>query len=199
MNVTGGYHYYNFQQTGENTLLNHGPRIGLGASFYLTSSSFSRIEYNAVFYQEDYCLKYVNGLDYAGESRRYRNNVMQNQLLYIVTGGLNWINFKLGVDWDVVMNRHFLGVQEGIDDDECIFTAEEDQFNYHTFNFHMGMYVNFKQKWSFGVDAIVGFTDWYVAGTPSFDPDYYDFAGQGVRRSMWAISLSYWLFKKPDE
>lgn len=199
VNLIGGYHYYNFTQRGDDTRLEHGPRLGAGISYFITSSSYSRLEYNAVFFQEDYNLRYVNGPNFSGTNFGFRNTVLQNQFLFIVTGGLNWINFKMGLDWDVVLNRKELGDAGDMPDSDVIFTAEGDKFSDHNLNFHLAMMVNFKQRISFGFNAIVGITDWYTAGTPVFDPYDYDFAGQGVRKSTWALTINYWLFKDPED
>lgn len=199
INLTAGYHMYDFQQSGENTRLNYGPRLGAGISYFIVPSSYSRLEYNAMFFQEKYNIRYVTGPDFDGPTYGFRNTVLQNQFLFIVTGGLNWINFKLGLDWDVVLDRENTGRAENVENVEVIYSGNDEKFIDHYFSFHLAMMVNFRQRYSFGVNTYIGFTDWYQAGTPLYEPETYSFTGNGVKRSMWSVTLSYWLFKDPEE
>lgn len=168
-----------------------GMKIGIGADFILGSKSASRFQYHLFYLQEKFGLNYLDGFYDYGEKRDYLNHVLQNQFLWIGTNYKNTFNFRIGLLWDIILNRQH---RNGSMPSGYIHTDAEDQFKYQSLGLQVGIGFNIKQRVSLCLDYQRGLTPWYVTGkarkgTVTIDNDF-------VYKRMWSVTLGYLIYSK---
>lgn len=201
---SGKYGYYSY---------NDGFKIGLGIVFKF-NSDLIRLENNLFYFREKLNIQRTRTVPSYNHKDPYdllyTNNVLQDQVIFIVSDRKNNFNLRLGLAIDLVLNTTTtdLGSSHRENGDPSfIYGGEGDQFIYCQLSPLIGIsYGSYPLKFAF--DYIPGVTPRYITGTVDPNHPYFrgsndseNWEGQKMVRSMWTFTfiMNIYQFKEKKE